>query len=179
MHCPNCGKPANSNQQFCRACGMSLETVGKLVAKHTGSPAAVQTKRDRAEAEKAIVRSMFTWMMWGMLIVGIGVVMVVLNKSFPIGDWFRFLGSLTAIGGTGVMIGGVFNAIRRGTLPSRREPDQLDESPDTNELPTTRLPAELPSVTERTTQLIAVEADSHKKAPEAHKEDQASRAEGL
>ena len=157
MHCPNCGKPATSDQQFCRACGMSLETVGKLVAKHTGSPAVAQAKLDRAEAEKVIVRSMFTWMMWGMLIVGIGVVMVVINKSFPIGDWFRLLGSLVVIGGTGVMIGGVINAIRRGTLPSRREPDQLAGAPNTNELSANPIPAELPSVTERTTQLIAVE----------------------
>jgi len=157
MHCPNCGKPATVDQQFCRACGMSLETVGKLVARHTGSPAAAQAKSERAVAEKVIVRSMFTWMMWGMFIVGIGVVMVVVNKNFPIGDWFRLLGSLLAIGGTGVMIGGVFNAVRRGTLPSRREPNQLQEPPDTNELPPNRIPAELPSVTERTTQLIAVE----------------------
>ena len=157
MHCPNCGKPATADQQFCRACGMSLETVGKLVAKHTGSPAAVQAKLDKAEAEKAVVRSMFNWMIWGMLIVGIGVVMFVVNKNFPIGDWFRLLGSLLAIGGMGLMVGGVLNAVRRGTLPSRREPDQLAGPVDTNELSTNRIPAELPSITERTTQLIAVE----------------------
>ena len=157
MHCPNCGKPATADQQFCRACGMGLETVVKLVAKHTGSPAAVQAKLDRAEAEKAIVRGMFSWMLWGMLIMGIGVVMIVVNKSFPIGNWFRLLSSLLVLGGMGVTVGGVLNAIRRGTLPSGREPIQLEGPPDTKELPTARIPAELPSVTERTTQLIAVE----------------------
>jgi hypothetical protein len=136
---------------------MSLETVGKLVAKHTGSPAAIQAKLDNAEAEKAIARSMFNWMMWGMLLVGIGVVMIVVNKSFPIGDWFRLLSSLLAVGGLGVAVGGVFNALRRGMLPARREPDQLAGTPDTHELPTNPIPAELPSVTERTTQLIAVD----------------------
>ena len=136
---------------------MSLETVGKLVAKHTGSPAAVQAKLDRAEAEQAVVRSMFSWMIWGMLIVGIGVVMILINKSFPIGNWFRLLSSLLVIGGMGITVGGVLNAIKRGTLPSRLEPDQLAQPPDTNELPTSRIPAELSSVTERTTQLIAVE----------------------
>ena len=157
MHCPNCGKPATSDQQFCRACGMSLETVGKLVAKHKGSPVAIQAKLDRAEAEKVVVRSMFNWMMWGMLLVGIGVVMILINKSFPIGNWFRLLSSLLVIGGMGVATGGVLNAIRRGTLPSRREANQLAVPPDTKELPTHPIPAELPSVTERTTQLIAVE----------------------
>ena len=157
MHCPNCGKPATTDQQFCRACGMSLETVGKLVAKHTGTPAIAQAKLDRADAEKAIVRSMFNWMIWGMLLVLIGVIMIVVNKNFPIGNWFRLLSSLLVLGGMGLATGGVLNAVRRGTLPSRREPDQLDGPPDTNELPTNQIPAELPSVTERTTQLIAVE----------------------
>ena len=136
---------------------MSLETVGKLVAKHTGSPVAIQAKLDRAEAEKEVVRSMFNWMIWGMLIVGIGVVMILINKSFPIGNWFRLLSSLLVIGGMGITVGGVLNAIKRGTLPPSREPIQIDGPPDTRELPTSRIPAELPSVTERTTQLIAVE----------------------
>src|ERR1041384_5418174 len=149
MHCPSCGKPATTDQQFCRACGMSLETVGKLVAKHTGSPAVAQAKLERGEAERAIVRSMFNWMIWGMLLVGIGVVMVVINKNFPIGYWFRLLSSLLVLGGMGIATGGVLNAVRRGTLPRSQ--------PDTNELPTSPIPAELPSVTERTTQLIAVE----------------------
>jgi hypothetical protein len=136
---------------------MSLETVGKLVAKHTGTPATAQAKLDRAEAEKAVVRSMFNWMIWGMLLVGIGVVMIVVNKSFPIGNWFRLLSSLLVLGGMGIATGGVLNAVRRGTLPSRREPDQLSGPPPTKELPTNPIPAELPSVTEGTTQLIAVE----------------------
>jgi hypothetical protein len=157
MHCPNCGKTATDGQQFCRACGMSLETVGKLVAKHTGSPANVQAKLDKAEAEKTIVRSMFNWMIWGILIVGIGLLMIVIDKSFAIGKWFSVLSSLLMLGGMGVATGGVLNAIRRGTLPTRREPIQIAGPPDTNELPISSIPAELPSVTERTTQLIAVE----------------------
>lgn len=157
MHCPNCGKPATSDQQFCRACGMSLETVEKLVAQHTSSPAAVQKKLQKAEAEKAIVRSMFNWMIWGMLIMGIGVVMIVINKSFPIGNWFRLLSSLLVLGGMGVTCGGALSAIKRGALSTRPPANQLSGPPDTKSLPTSPTPAELPSITERTTQLIGVE----------------------
>jgi zinc ribbon protein len=156
MHCPNCGKPATDAQQFCRACGMGLETIGKLVAKHTGSPAPIQTKLEKSEAEKAIARSMLNWMTWGMLLVGIGVVMFVINKSFPIGKWFTVLSSFLAIAGMGVATGGVLNALRRGMMP-RSHPTQLSNPPDTKSLPTDPILAELPSVTERTTQLIAVE----------------------
>jgi len=136
---------------------MSLETVSKLVVRHTSSPVAVQTKLQRAEAEKEIVRSMFTWMIWGMLLVGIGVVLIVINKNFPIGNWFRLLSSLLVLGGMGISVGGVLNAIRRGTLPARVEPNQLTEPRDTDSFPTNPIPAALPSVTERTTQLIAVD----------------------
>jgi len=136
---------------------MSLETVSKLVVRHTSSPAAVQTKLQRAETEKEIVRSMFTWMIWGMLIMGIGVVMIVINKSFPIGNWFRLLSSLLVLGGMGVTVGGVLTAIKRGTLPARVEPNQLTEPSDTDKLSANPSPAALPSITERTTQLIAVD----------------------
>ena len=135
---------------------MSLETVSKLVAKHSGSPAAVQAKLDRAEAEKVIVRSMVNWMIWGMLIVGIGVVMIVTDKSLHIGKWFSLLSSFLVLGGMGVATGGVLNALKRGTLP-RSQPMQLSNPPDTKALPTDEIPAELPSVTEATTQLIAVD----------------------
>src|ERR1041384_415559 len=117
MHCPNCGKPAIADQQFCRACGMSLETVGQLVAKHTGSPAVAQAKLERAEAERAIVRSMFNWMIWGMLLVGIGVVVIVINKNFPIGNWFRLLSSLLVLGGMGVATGTKRELSSRNQLP--------------------------------------------------------------
>jgi hypothetical protein len=135
---------------------MGLETVGKLVARHTGSPAAVQAKLDKAETEQAIVRSMYNWIMWGMIIIGIGIVMIVIDKSFPIASWFKLLSTLVVLSGLGVAVGGALNAIRRGTLPVRREPIQI-RPPNTNELLANPNPAELPSVTERTTQLIAVE----------------------
>jgi hypothetical protein len=31
MHCPRCGTNATSGQQFCRACGLSLEKVAELL----------------------------------------------------------------------------------------------------------------------------------------------------
>jgi hypothetical protein len=155
MHCPNCGKPASTDQQFCRACGMNLENVGKLVTQHVGTPAA---KLQKAELEQAIVRSMFNWLMWGMLIIGIGVVMLVLNKNFDFGKMFGLVSSLLVLGGTGVAAAGVLNGIKRGaSISGRRPANQLSSSlPDTKSL-NNPIPAELTSVTERTTQLIGVE----------------------
>jgi hypothetical protein len=136
---------------------MSLETVGKLVAQHSSSTVEVQNQLDKAALEQAMVRKMFTWLMWGMIILGIGVAMLVVNKNFDIGRWFNLLSSLFILGGTGVASAGVLNAIRRGvTIAGVRPPNQKS-------LPTSPLPVELPSVTERTTQLIGVDDASTNK----------------
>lgn len=163
MHCPNCGKPATSEQQFCRACGMNLESVGNLVARHSASPAAVQLRIDRREREQAAVRMMFNWMTWGFLILGIGVAMIVINKNFDIGNWFATLSSFIALGGMGVAVAGVFKAMRQGTsLPARQTSGELG-SREKKSVPTNPIPPALPSVTEQTTQLIGVnEAPTNK-----------------
>ena len=149
MHCPNCAQPATADQQFCRSCGMSLEAVGKLVAQHSSSPAEVQKKLDRTELEREMVRYMFNWIMWGMIILGIGAAMIVVKKQFDLGKWFGLLSSFLILGGAGVAAVGVINAIRRSL--------GISASPSNKSLPTSPLPTALPSVTERTTQLIGVE----------------------
>jgi hypothetical protein len=157
MHCPNCGKPAEADQQFCRACGMSLETVGKLVAQHSPSLLEKQGKIDNVKLEQAIVRKMFSWLMWGMIVLGIGVAMLVVNKSFDIGRWFSLLSSALLLGGTGIATAGVLNAIRSGaSISGKQSTDQIPGTPEVKSLPTNPAAA-LPSITERTTQLISAD----------------------
>src|SRR6185369_15192767 len=95
MHCPNCGKPADAAQQFCRACGMSLDTVGQLVAQHSSSTPV--PRQNKAELERQIVRTMFRWITWGMILLGIGVLMIVFNKSFNVGGWLKFMASAVSL----------------------------------------------------------------------------------
>jgi len=157
MHCPNCGKPADAEQQFCRACGMGLETVGKLVAEHTSMPLP-QRRSNKAELEQQVLRKMFNWMLWGVIIMGLGILMLMVNKSFNIGEALRFASSLTILGGLGVATGGVINAVRQVVGTSGNKPvDQISASADTKSLPTHPIPASLPSVTERTTNLLPID----------------------
>ncbi len=160
MHCPNCGKPADGDQQFCRSCGMSLETIGKLVAQHSSSPVEVQQKIDKFAIEQAMVRNMFTWLTLGSIILGIGVAMIVVNKSFEIGKWFSLLSSFLILGGAGVATAGVLNAVRgAASISGVRPPNQksLGAGSDPGE--------QLPSVTERTTQLFPAEDARTNKLP--------------
>ena len=67
---------------------MSLETVGKLVAQYSSSPLEKQKKIDTTEPEQAMVRTMFNWLMLGMIVIGVGIAMLVVNKYFDLGKWF-------------------------------------------------------------------------------------------
>ena len=158
MHCPNCGKPATADQQFCRACGMSLERVGQLVAQHAGKPTDTQEKLTKAELEQALLRKMFTALKWGMIILLIGVAMLVVNKNFAIGKWLNLLSVFFMLSGIVVAGAGMFDAMIKGaSLSGAKLPKQVTGEPDTQSLPTNPIPQELPSVTERTTQLIGVD----------------------
>ena len=135
---------------------MSLESVGKLVAQHSGVIAAspAQTKLDKVRAEQQIVKYMFRWISIGMIILGIGALMLVLNKNFDFGKIFGLISTFLVLGGTGCAAFGVLSAISKGaSLAGTGSARQL---PQANEqvLPTAEFPAALPSVTERTTQLI-------------------------
>ena len=67
---------------------MNLESVSKLVVRHTASPEEVQRRLDKAQRDREIVRSMFNWMTFGLIIMGLGCVMLVVNKTFDIGKIF-------------------------------------------------------------------------------------------
>lgn len=128
---------------------MSLEAIGKLVAQHSTSPVEVQRRNDKVAREQAAVRIMFNWLILGLIILGIGLAMIVVNKEFEIGKWFSLLSSFLILGGTGVATAGVLNAVRRAasiTGPSNQKT-----------LHTNTVPNQLPSITERTTQLIPAE----------------------
>lgn len=156
MHCPNCGKPAETDQQFCRACGMSLDSVGKLVAQHSSTPVEKQKKIDRAELEQAMLRRMINWLIWGMIVLGIGVVLLVVNKAMDFGRWVSFVSSVLMLGGMGIASAGVLSAIKQGASISSKPPArEIGAMPDEKALPAELSTPALPSVTERTTQLIA------------------------
>jgi len=104
---------------------------------------------------------MFNWIMLGMIILGAGAAMIVVNKNFDVGKWFSLLSSFLILGGTGVATAGVLNAIRRAP--------GISGPPEQKSLPTNPVPNELPSITERTTQLIPAEEAQAREAGDSIK----------
>jgi hypothetical protein len=166
MHCPNCGNQSELDQKFCRTCGFNLGPVSKLIM---NNPDAGQLKLEKAEREKLALHRMVSWMMWGMLILLIGVVVIVINKTFNLDPLVKLIGTFITLGGVSVTMYGLLDTMRGGKgRPKSGAIDVGTNNPDTEEgvkADTTRelegrLPVPLPSVTERTTQLIGAESKS-------------------
>jgi zinc ribbon protein len=158
MHCPSCGQPATIDQQFCRSCGMSLKVVGDLVAAHSNLPISDNESRiNKAEAERQIAHRMFKWLGWGLVILGIGIVMLVANRNFTLPGWFRLVAFFFILFGMVVSGFSVFRGIREGIDVSGVTSKRVSGGRDIKSLPTERIPVLMESVTERTTELISRE----------------------
>ena len=159
MHCPSCGNESSLDQKFCRQCGFNLEPVGKLIS---GSLDPEERKLEKAEREKQALRRMVSWMMWGFLILLIGVVLTVINKQFKLDPMVNLLGTFIILGGLSVAMYGLLDTMRggRGRAKSKALDSSAASAPgnevkvDTTRKLEERIPVPLPSVTERTTQLI-------------------------
>ncbi len=155
MHCPSCGQLTTADQQFCRLCGMNLVTIAKLVSDHSPAPGIAERKLQKAESERVLQQRMVRWMMWGMLVMGLGVVMLVANKSFDLGKLFNLISAIVLLTGVGIATYGVLAAMRDGaSLKGKTSSKSIAEAETTKSLSSPGVPVELPSVTERTTQLI-------------------------
>lgn len=151
MHCPSCGKESTT-ERYCRSCGMDLEAIGKLVATHL-SPEELKAYRDNSE--KAQLARMIKWMMWGLLVLGVGLILLVTQKNFGLDRLIGMLASVFILSGLGVTTYGLLAAVRDGV--QARRVSAAPPAKTTDSLPEERIPTPLPSVTERTTSLLDVE----------------------
>ena len=160
MHCPSCGAETTLEQRFCRSCGMDLETVSKLVAAHS-SPESL--KLEKSLTEKANRQRMYQSFKWGMTCFILGTAALAATKTLGFDKTFNLGPLLLVFVGMGIMFyGGVLLPMRERVPGSRKLPgpgstSELPETETTKELPAARIPVPVASVTERTTQLIAVE----------------------
>jgi zinc-ribbon domain len=171
MHCPNCGNQSELDQNFCRKCGFNLEPVSKLILNSTDVD---ELKLEKAKREKIALRRMVSWMMRGMLIMLIGVVLIVVSKQYNVNLFhllpLALLGTLLTLGGVSVAMYGLLDTMRGGKAPpksgaidvgSRKITSEENVKADTTRDLEERLPVPLPSVTERTTQLIGNQSNSN------------------
>lgn len=159
MHCPSCGAETSLEQKFCRGCGMDLETVSKLVAAHS-SPETL--KLEKSLTIKANRQRMYQSFKWGMTCFILGMAALATTKTLSLDKAFNLGPLLLLFLGMGIMCYGLLATMRDHALSSRKlsgsgSTSKLPETEITKELPAARVPVPVASITERTTQLIAVE----------------------
>lgn len=156
MTCPKCGLPALPDQKFCRTCGASLQvTTNPLV-----EPAALADQESISELNfKDESHPTHRWMLWGFIVMFVGVAIGVIGKKFHY-DVFAVVGILMSLVG-------IFLSVYPHLTPATRrkhsdrlsaEPEQLTQSQPVSALQNESPIQYVPSITERTTNLLKTPA---------------------
>ena len=164
MFCPNCGSKNSTQQRFCRSCGLSLEKAAQSLAEQI--PAKIDQSLERRKEK--LERFGFIALS-GVGVVGVGALsyMIIFNMMLAQGKILGGLALLTIIicGLLAVFLFNYANYLKDTAVKNRLQPPE--------EMPEYETPAKLldgsylepiPSVTERTTELLYVERDKDNKA---------------
>ena len=153
MTCPKCGLEPQADQKFCRSCGASLRMTTQPLSKpntraEPETSGIINFKDDAPPANRS--------MLVGFIIMFLGVVLGVVGKRLIYNDAITVVGIL-------VSLVGMFLTIYPYLAPPRRREHHSTPSTQTEELtqsqPAKTLPPEgareyVPSITERTTDLL-------------------------
>ena len=88
-----------------------------------------EIKPEKAEADRPARHGKTKWMLWGLLVFIIGVILLVIEVIFVVGEWFDLLASLIFLSGIAMALYGVLVGIR-----AKRKSAEF-ASADPNKLP--------------------------------------------
>jgi hypothetical protein len=157
MYCPNCGKQTATDQKFCRACGLGLDKIAQSLGEQL--PARVDetllARKERMEKLGVAALSVFGLGLLSILVYMIG------EKLLAKGNLFEAL----VILGFAIMFAcglvSVFLFARAKELgdeaTKRQLPTSIEQSSPTRELLAEGRLEPVPTVTERTTELLFAE----------------------
>jgi len=167
MTCPKCGLQTASEQRFCRSCGASLQMMTQPLEPTASQGTPPIVFKDQKERANSLV-------LWGMIIMFIGAAVGVTGKMLMHQE-------LVTVVGIFVSLVGMFLTVYPYLSPSRRQehvsssssqPEALTQSQPPKHLPSGSNIEYVPSITERTTNLLQ---DSVATRPK-QKEDRESQA---
>lgn len=164
MYCPNCGAKTATDQNFCRACGLQLEKIAASLAEQlpTKVNLTLQQQKERYEKIGMALLSVFGLGVLIFILYSVGYKLMVSQGNILAG--LAMLGFLVMIicGLASVVLFAKAKEVGEGT-PKRSQPVSLaNGSESTKELLTEGNFEPVPSVTDRTTDLLTVERSERK-----------------
>ena len=158
MYCPNCGTTTSSEQSFCRACGLGLEKIAQSLVEQRPNEfeESLQQRKERIER----------WGVAALGVFGLGVLsiplykiaMMMLEGRVLAGLGFLALMVVLGCGLLAVILFAKANEVGEAKLKGRAGSQAKLPKPNTTAklLPSEQLDS-VPSVTERTTELLFAE----------------------
>jgi hypothetical protein len=151
MTCPNCGLQSLSEQKFCRSCGASL----RLTTQPLAEPSAISDLQRTSTLTHGHQRAN-SFVLWGFIIMLVGAAIGVIGKKLMHEDVVTVVGIL-------ISLAGMFLTVYPFLAPPRAkrkvgqapEPEVLTQAQPAKALPQESNAEYVPSITERTTDLLA------------------------
>jgi len=162
MFCPNCGTKTSIDQNFCRACGLGLEKIALSLTEQlpTKVNVSLQEQKERFEKWGVAAFSVFGFGVLSFLVYAIGYKLMATQGSVLAGLAIIGFVVMVACGLASV----VLFAKAKEVGPGKSKPQQsLPEGGSTNELLTEGHFEPVPTVTERTTELLTIEKHESKR----------------
>src|SRR5687768_11416256 len=159
MYCPNCGTKTSIDQNFCRACGLGLEKIALTLTEQL--PARVdqslQARKDRLEKMGVAALSVFGLGALSFLLYSIGYKLMLSQGNVIAGLAIIGFVIMVACGLTSVVLFARAKELGEEAAKHRPQQDLSTGTEPTKELLTEGHFEPVPTVTERTTELLAVE----------------------
>ena len=162
MNCPKCNLQTLPDQKFCRSCGASLQMITQPLAEYATVSDLERTPAITFKGEQQRTNRSTPW---GFIIMFIGVVIGITGKMLMHQEMVTVIGVLVSIVGMFLTAYPYLSPSPRqkhDSIPSS-QPDVLTQSQPTKYLPQESNTAYIPSITERTTDLLKDSAPTRTK----------------
>ena len=157
MYCPNCGTKTSKDQNFCRACGLGLDKIALSLNEQ------LPTKPDRSlqeQKERFEKLGMAALGVFGLGLFAFIAYSIVYKLMISKGDLLTGLAMIGFIIMIACGLASVFLFARAnevGKEATKRQPKELSSAESTKELLAEGHFEPVPTVTDRTTELLTVE----------------------
>lgn len=164
MFCPNCGSKNSTQQKFCRSCGLSLEKTAQSLVEQIPAKIdqSIESREKKLERFGVIALSCL-----GVVGAGALIYMIIFKMMLADGKILGGFALLTMIifGLLAVFFFNYARYLKETAVKNRLQPpEEMRESETPAKLLTDSYLEPIPSVTERTTELLYEEREKNNKA---------------